>query len=121
MSLPNPQTTASPRPWRLNPAWPTAGHGADPSPILDANGNDVLPTSEWLNATDADIALIVEAVNAYEDLRTSVIAFGAPWAVKYAEEWGLPQKHLDPRHYDILKRAGARMDDFTRGSAESHD
>lgn len=59
-------STASPRPWRRNPAWPAPGSRPDPSPILDANGNDVLPTSEWLNATDADIALIVEAVNAYE-------------------------------------------------------
>lgn len=57
-----------------------------------------------------------DALAEIEDLRTSVIAFGAPWAVKYAEDWGLPPKHLDPRHYDILKRAGARMDDFIRGS-----
>lgn len=63
--------------------------------------------------------LIKDAMTEIEDLRISVIAFGAPWAVKYAEEWGLPPKHLDPRHYDILKHAGARMDDFIRGSAEN--
>lgn len=60
------KTTPSPRPWRLNPAWPAPGSGADPSPVLDRDGKDVLPTSEWLNASDADIALIVAAVNAYE-------------------------------------------------------
>lgn len=49
------------------------------------------------------------------DLRISVIAFGAPWAVTYARERGLPPGHLDGMHYDILKRAGARMDDFVRG------
>lgn len=49
-----------------------------------------------------------------EDLRTSVIAFGGPWAVKHAERSGLPRGHLLPVHYDCLSRAGARMDDFTR-------
>lgn len=66
---------------------------------------------------DSDVHKLVHEI---DDLRTSVIAFGGPWAVKYAEEWGLPPKHLDPRHYDILKNAGARMDDFIRGSAEGH-
>ena len=58
-----------------------------------------------LRAKDVEIA----------DLRASVVAFGAPWSVEYARERGLPPKHLDPAHYDILARAGARMDDFVRG------
>ncbi len=56
----------SPRPWRRNAAWPAPGHDVDPPPILDANGADVLPTSEWLPANEADIDLIVLAVNAYD-------------------------------------------------------
>ena len=49
-----------------------------------------------------------------EDLRSSVVAFCAPWAVTYAREHGLPDGHLFANHYDILERAGARMVDFTR-------
>jgi Lar family restriction alleviation protein len=50
------------------------------------------------------------------DLEASVIAFGAPWAVSYARDYGLPDGHLHPTHYDILQSAGARMDDFTRAA-----
>ena len=56
---------ASPRPWRANPNWPASGYGREPSPILDANDSGVLLPSEWLTASDADIKLIVAAVNAY--------------------------------------------------------
>lgn len=49
-----------------------------------------------------------------EDLRCSVVAFGAPAMVEYANMHNLPRGHLHPQHYDILKRAGAWMDDFTR-------
>lgn len=48
------------------------------------------------------------------DLRVSVIAFGGPWAVQYAQDFGLPAGYLHAQHYDILARAGARMDDFIR-------
>lgn len=48
------------------------------------------------------------------DLRKIVIAFCAPWAAVYAADRGLPSGHLVAEHYDILERAGARMDDFTR-------
>jgi hypothetical protein len=57
-----------------------------------------------LAARDAEIA----------DLKTSVIAFCGPWAAKYAEDFGLPDGHLHPTHYDILAKCGARMDNFTR-------
>jgi len=50
-----------------------------------------------------------------ESLRSDVIAFCAPWAATYARDCGLPEGHLHPAHYDILARAGARMDAFTRG------
>ncbi len=48
------------------------------------------------------------------DLRSSVVAFGGPWAVAYAEQHGAPKGALHHRHYDILAAAGARMIDFTR-------
>ena len=48
------------------------------------------------------------------DLKISVCAFGAQAMVRYAYERGLPNEHLHPLHYDILARAGARMDDFVR-------
>lgn len=59
--------------------------------------------------------LIEDAMQEIADLRTSVIAFGGPWAVEHARDLGLPDGHLHPTHYDILARAGARMDDFVRG------
>lgn len=44
----------------------------------------------------------------------SVVAFGSLWAVQFAADHGYPRGHLQPQHYDILKKAGARMDGFTR-------
>lgn len=60
----------------------------------------------------------LEAEN--DDLKSSVIAFGGPWAVKYAEEFGLPPGHLHPTHYDILQNAGARMDGFSRAALKEN-
>lgn len=61
-----------------------------------------------LDATLAEVA----------DLRASVIAFGGPWAAAYARDHGLPPGHLHSTHYDILARAGARMNDFIRGRGD---
>lgn len=52
------------------------------------------------------------------ELKEWVIAFGAPWAGQYARDRGLPDGHLHPTHFDILKRCGAQMDDFVR--ADQH-
>lgn len=57
-----------------------------------------------------------EALVRISDLESSVIAFGAPWAVTYARDFGLPEGHLHPTHYDILEAAGAQMDSFTRAA-----
>ena len=54
----------------------------------------------------------LEAENA--DLKTSVIAFGTTWATDFARGLGWPRGHLHPTHYDMLEKAGARMDDFVR-------
>jgi hypothetical protein len=54
------------------------------------------------------------AAEEIEWLRHSVIAFCAVWAAAYARDYGLPDGHLHPTHYDILARCGARMDAFTR-------
>lgn len=53
---------------------------------------------------------------ALDDSNASVIAFCAPVAVQYARGMGLPDGHLHPTHYDILEKAGARMDSFTRAA-----
>lgn len=53
------------------------------------------------------------------DLRESVVAFAAPWAGQWAKDHNLPHGHLHPVHYDILAKAGARMDDFTRAALTS--
>ena len=50
------------------------------------------------------------------DLKTSVVAFCGVHAVTYAKQFGLPDGHLHPTHYDILEKAGARMDGFTRAA-----
>lgn len=44
----------------------------------------------------------------------TIIAFAGPCAAAYAREHGMPDGHLHPMHYDILAKADARMDDFTR-------
>jgi len=54
----------SPRPWRLNPEWLAhRGCGEDPSPILDANNEEVFDISEWLSIKAGDLDLILTAVN----------------------------------------------------------
>jgi hypothetical protein len=61
---------SSPRPWSINPVFDFSGKswfGIDPSPILDANGNDVIYPSEWLTITKNDAELIVKAVNSYTE------------------------------------------------------
>lgn len=55
----------------------------------------------------------LEAENAR--LKQEVLSFCAPHAARYAVDYDLPKGHLHPAHYDILKRVGARLDDFTRG------
>lgn len=65
--------------------------------------------------------LLVAAANAIEALekerdeaRALLIAFCGPHAATYAREFGFAPGELHPVHYDILERAGARMDDFRR-------
>ena len=59
-------------------------------------------------------AYVAELEEVVADLKMDVIAFCGPWSVEYAENSGLPKGHLHPVHYDILAKAGARMDDFVR-------
>lgn len=59
-------------------------------------------------------AMMERMADEIADLRISVIAFCAPAAAKFARDHALPKNHLYPTHYDILKRAGARMDSFAR-------
>jgi hypothetical protein len=58
---------SSPRPWSINPdylAYERADTmGKAPPLILDANGDPVLETSEWITIKQADLNLIVKAVN----------------------------------------------------------
>lgn len=59
-------------------------------------------------AKDAEIA----------EMRETIVAFAGPWAVQHAREHDLPKGHLHPTHYDILSKAGGRMDDFTRATGD---
>ncbi len=45
-------------------------------------------------------------------LRQEVVAFGGLWAVQYAKDHGLAEGELHPAHYDILAKAGGRMDNY---------
>jgi hypothetical protein len=82
---------------------------------------------------DENAALIVAAINALPgliesarrvrelqaenaDLKTSVIAFAGPAAVRYAADFAMPEGHLAAHHYDLLEKCGARMTDFTRAA-----
>lgn len=53
------------------------------------------------------------------ELKGYVVTFCGPWAVQYSRDFGLPEGHLHPTHYDILEKCGARMDDFTRAKLEA--
>lgn len=44
--------------------------------------------------------------------------FIAVWAAQWADKHGLPDGHLHPDHYDILKRFGGFMDGFTRAALQ---
>jgi hypothetical protein len=65
-------------------------------------------------------AIMKRAADEIEDLRESVVAFGGLWAVAYGCDAGWPSGHLHPTHYDILARAGARLDDFVRHEGVVH-
>lgn len=52
------------------------------------------------------------------ELKLDVVAFAAPHSVSYALMMGLPRGCLHPTHYDLLAKAGGRMVDFTRATAE---
>ncbi|HEY9219570.1 MAG TPA: hypothetical protein VIO94_16095 [Phenylobacterium sp.] len=71
--------------------------------------------------TGADMRILIEAADALaskdeeiRDLKQTIVAFCAPWAVAQAHNHGLPEGHLFPSHFDILERCGARMVAFTR-------
>lgn len=66
------------------------------------------------NLMSASSEVIAALLARLEDANASVVAFCAPVAVQYAREMGFPDGHLHPTHYDILEKAGARMDSFTR-------
>jgi hypothetical protein len=69
----------------------------------------------WLaDAIEAIAAERDKLAGQLADARQSVIAFGSVYAVRYAADFGYPEGHLNPIHYDILAEAGARMDSFTR-------
>jgi hypothetical protein len=57
----------NPLPWKVNPAWEAYclidTFGATPAPILDANGEEVFGTSEWLTIEEETVYFIIEAAN----------------------------------------------------------
>ena len=53
------------------------------------------------------------------DANHTIVAYVAINAVEHAEGLGLPKGHLAPHHYDILQKAGARMDSFTRAALDA--
>lgn len=116
-----------------DPAAPVAGTDVveRPCPDCDGDGFTVRGTCSWCHGTGkwneeeqnraryethpVGTATEITRLRAeVEELRTSVVAFGAPWAVRYAEQHGAPKGALHHRHYDILAAAGARMVEFTR-------
>lgn len=82
------------------------------------------PPRAFLKADDETAEKIWELIRPPEDerdaeirdLKMSVVAFAAPSMVLWARDMGLPDNHLHPEHYDLLKRCGARMVEFKRGA-----
>lgn len=77
-------------------------------------GDDDVPRVEIVGGEAMIEAAFAERDAEIRDLKTSVLSFGVIYMVPYAKSLGLPPGHLVAEHYDILKKAGARMDDFTR-------
>lgn len=46
------------------------------------------------------------------------VSFAAVWGAQWAREHGLPDGHLHPNHYDLLKEAGANLQHFTCAALE---
>jgi hypothetical protein len=73
------------------------------------NDNDMI-------ALRAALPALLDRIEAMEgalrEANSTIVAFAGPWAGVYAREHGLAAGELHPTHYDILKQAGARMDEF---------
>ncbi len=66
-------------------------------------------------AYEATLRPAVQSLEAeLAEVRSTVVAFAAPWAVNYAKDMDLAPGELHPAHYDILEKCGARMDSFRR-------
>jgi len=86
-----------------------------------------LPEAQWrapmiFRAADTLRALAAErdAMRAeLADANVTIVAFVSVHAVQAAKDLGLPDGHIAPHHYDILQKAGARMDSFTRAALDA--
>jgi hypothetical protein len=74
---------------------------------------------EVMEGEETPLEAIARLADLVKSLKLDVVAFCAPWAVEYADMHGMPKGHIHPAHYDVLAKAGARMDDFTRGDFKS--
>jgi len=82
--------------------------------------HDMRATGDKVAATLRALAAERDAMRAeLADANNTIVTFAAPHAVRYAKEFGLPKGHLHPVHYDILARAGARMDSFIRAALDA--
>lgn len=117
---------AYPAPWDFSESLSDDGHEWYGCGVSSGTGHEFVwleegpetdnPTARLIALAPALAAEVLQLREEKADLKTSVIAFGAPWAVEHARNMGLPDGHLLAGHYDILKAAGARMDSFTRAT-----
>ena len=77
----------------------------EPPPFTDTSERNLMA-----QAADEIERLRAELVDANQ----SVIGFCGLWADRYMRDYGLDGLH--PKHFDILEKAGARMDDFRRAT-----
>jgi len=96
--------------------------------IVDVNDPNIWDDDKMDNAKRRVLAswnalagIPIEAIESgvVAELKQYVVTFCGPWAVQYSRDFGLPEGHLHPTHYDILEKCGARMDDFTRAKLEA--
>lgn len=110
-------------PWRFVPWHIEEGSSAVRAP----DGHLICSTASDANArriaacVNALAGIPIEAIESgvVAELKQYVVAFCGPWAFQYSRDFGLPEGHLHPTHYDILEKCGARMDDFTRAKLEA--
>ena len=85
-----------------------------PTELDNGDFTRVLANAALIAAAPDLARLVLEKDKEIAEWKENTIAFLGPWAVDYAKQIGLPDGHIHHVHYDLLEKAGARLNAFTR-------